>query len=451
MTEHPTDGPERPLTADAFTARAATTERVTPRPLSLAPQPETSEVPEAEAVDPPPEPPPTGLPVAGPWPLQTAQPGPAAAGPQPAAYGYPGQLPGPYQQPAPTAAAYGSYSQPGPYQQPGPAGPYDPAAGMPEMPHTFDQFAAANTAAAPASPAEWGWRARVRKLSGGLISPAMGEAEATYRKALERVQAPFTGPRTIVFVNPKGGATTTTSTLLAGRTFGVHRGGGVIAWDNNETRGTLGQRARGAGHANTARELLDNIGMFADSATARIGDLGLYVRGQGGAHFDVLASDERPEVTGHIASHDVDQLHKLFQRFYKLTLIDTGNNMRAANWLNAVHAADLLVVTTTVRQDTAGAALWMLDALEKQVYGPGNLKQRTITLLAEPSPHTDPALKRMMVNHFGARTRGVMPIPYDPALVDGGVVNYDRLSPATHTAWLYACAAMAEALQAPTR
>ena len=445
MSEHPTDGPERPLTADAFTAPAATTNRVAPRPLSLAPQPATPGDPEPEAADPPPEPvqepPPTGPPAGGSWPLQSAQPGPAAPGPQPAGYGYPGQQPGP------PSTAYGSYSQPGPYP-PGPAGP---STGMPEMPHTFDQFAAANTAAAPASPAAWGWRARVRKLSGGLISPAMGEAEARYRGALEQVQAPFTGPRTIVFVNPKGGATTTTSTLLAGRTFGVHRGGGVIAWDNNETRGTLGQRARGAGHANTARELLDNIGVFADSATARIGDLGLYVRGQGGAHFDVLASDERPEVTGHIASHDVEQLHRLFQRFYKLILIDTGNNMRAANWLNAVHAADLLVVTTTVRQDTAGAALWMLDALEKQVYGPGNLKHRTITLLAEPSPHTDPALRRMMVNHFGARTRGVIPIPYDPALVDGGVVNYDRLSPATHTAWLYACAAMAEALQAPTR
>ncbi|MFI1769051.1 MinD/ParA family protein [Streptomyces sp. NPDC020800] len=374
------------------------------------------------------------------------QPGPVLPGPLPAAY----------PQPTPQTAAFEPHVFP--TQQPGPAGPYTerPAAAapaavqMPETPATFEQFTAATAATATPSPAKWGWRGRVRTLTGGLVSPAMGSEEAAHRRALDQIQAGFSGPRTIVLVNPKGGATTTTSTLLASRTFGVHRGGGVIAWDNNETRGTLGQRARSAAQVNTARELLDNINVFADSATARIGDLGLYVRGQGGAHFDVLASDERPEVTGHIASTDVDRLHQLLQRFYKLILIDTGNNMRAPNWLTAVHSADLLVVTTTVRQDTAGAALWMLDALEKQVYGLGQLKHRSITLLTEPSPDTDPALKRMIVNTFGARTRGVYQIPYDPALVDGGVVNYDWLSPATHRSWLFACAAMAQAIQTPT-
>ncbi|MEU7230045.1 MinD/ParA family ATP-binding protein [Streptomyces chrestomyceticus] len=322
-----------------------------------------------------------------------------------------------------------------------------PTAPQPEGLHTFDGRRQAATQAAPASPAQWGWRGRVRRLTGGLITPAMGQAEARHRAATEQVQGHLQGPKTIVFVNPKGGAGTTTATLMAARTFGVLRGGSVLAWDNNETRGTLGGRGRPAGHWNTARELLDNIGLFADSATARIGDLGLYVRGQGPAHFDLLASDERPEVTGHIDANEVGRLHNLFQRFYKLTLIDTGNNIRAQNFLAAVHRADLLVVTATVRRDTADAAVWMLDALERRVTGLGELKPKTVTVLADMSPHSDQGLRREMRALFGARTRAVHPIPYDPALADGGIVNYDRLSKATHDAWLFACASMASVLQ----
>ncbi|MFC9233640.1 hypothetical protein ACFTZI_32575 [Streptomyces decoyicus] len=346
-------------------------------------------------------------------------------------------------------ASYPQQQGPAPYPQQGGPMPY-PAA-VPQQQeqqgYSFDSYRQATNAAVPASPAQWGWRGRVRRMTGGLISPSMGPAEARHRAATDQVQSHLMGPKTIVFFNPKGGAGTTTSTLMAARTLGVARGGSVIAWDNNETRGTLGQRGRSAGHFNTARELLDNIGLFEDAASARLGDLGLYVRGQGGAHFDLLASDERPEVTGHIDRDEVGQLHRLFSRFYRLTLIDTGNNIRAENFLAAVHRADLLVVTATVRRDTAGAAVWMLDALEREATGLGLLKGKTVTVLGEMSPHTDQNLKGELSRMFAARTRAVHHIPYDPALADGGVVAYDHLSPATHAAWLYACASMVGVLQ----
>ena len=48
----------------------------------------------------------------------------------------------------------------------------------------------------------------------------------------------------------------------------------------------------------------------------------------------------------------------------RVMVVDTGNNMRAENWLAAADAADLLVVTSTVREDTGYSGLWMLDALQ---------------------------------------------------------------------------------------
>lgn len=293
-------------------------------------------------------------------------------------------------------------------------------------------------------PATWGWRGRVRRVSGGLVSPKMGPKERAHHEHRQAIQKDFAGPRTIAFVNPKGGAAKTTGVLGAGYTFGTVRGGGVVAWDNNETRGTLGIRGQRGSHRNTTRELLEDLGRFKDVYQSRIGDLGAFVRSQGDAHFDVLASDERPDVTGIIHAADFADVHALLQRFYRVILIDTGNNMRAENWLAAADAADLLVVTTTVREDTGYSGLWMLDALQDA--GFANLKHKTITVLSDPSDKVDARLADDLVQVYEQRTRSVHRVPYDPVLVSGSVVPYHQLSEATRRSWLAACAAMAQAL-----
>lgn len=293
-------------------------------------------------------------------------------------------------------------------------------------------------------PATWGWRGRVRRWSGGLVKPRMGAAELAHEQARRAIQRDFEGPRTIAFLNPKGGAAKTTGVLAAGYTFGTVRGGGVVAWDNNETRGTLGIRGTRSTHRNTTRELLEDLERFSDVYQARIGDLGAFVRSQGDAHFDVLASDERPDVTGTIRAQDFTAVHQLLQRFYRVILVDTGNNMRAENWLAAAEAADLLVVTSTVREDTGYSGLWMLDALQDAGYA--DLKHKTVTVLSDPSNHVDHQLAHDLTQVYEQRTRAVFRVPYDPVLVSGSVVPYAQLSPETRRAWLTACAGMATAL-----
>jgi MinD-like ATPase involved in chromosome partitioning or flagellar assembly len=293
-------------------------------------------------------------------------------------------------------------------------------------------------------PATWGWRGGVRRLTGGLVRPRMGPAERQHANDRQTVQRDFDGPRTIAFINPKGGAAKTTGVLAAGYTFGTVRGGGVIAWDNNESRGTLGIRGTRSTHRNTTRELLDDLGRFEDVYRSRIGDLGAFVRSQGDAHFDVLASDERPHVTGQIHADDFNAVHSLLERFYRIILVDTGNNMRAENWLAAADKADLLVVTSTVREDTGYSGLWMLDALQDAGYQ--NLKYKTVTVLSDPSAQVDDKLADDLVDVYQQRTRGVFRVPYDPALVAGSVLPYHQLSEGTRRSWLHACAAMAAAL-----
>jgi MinD-like ATPase involved in chromosome partitioning or flagellar assembly len=295
-----------------------------------------------------------------------------------------------------------------------------------------------------AGPALLGWQGTVRRLTGGLVSPAPGTDEMSHRAAVASVQRSLVGPRTIVVLNPKGGAHKTTATLLIAATFGIHRGGYTLAWDNNETMGTLGVRAQTAAHTNTAVDLLRDLDNFAYSSSARVGDLDNYVRNQGDARFDALASDLDPAGAASIDDVAFGKLHAALSRFYRVLIIDTGNNMRASNWEAAVDVADQLVVVSTIREDTAYGAASLLDGLRQK--GHADKVAQAVTILASPAKTADRQLSLRLHDHFSKLTRTVVDVPYDSALVAGGSLNYDALAPRTREAWLVATAAIAEGL-----
>ena len=295
-----------------------------------------------------------------------------------------------------------------------------------------------------AGPALLGWQGTVRRLTGGLVSPAPGAGEMSHRAAVASVQRSLVGPRTIVVLNPKGGAHKTTATLLIAATFGIHRGGYTLAWDNNETMGTLGVRAQTASHTNTAVDLLRDLDNFAYSSSARVGDLDNYVRNQGDARFDALASDLDPAGAASIDDVAFGKLHAALSRFYRVLIIDTGNNMRASNWEAAVEAADQLVVVSTIREDTAYGAASLLDGLRQK--GHADKVAQAVTILASPAKTADRQLSIRLHDHFRQLTRTVVDVPYDAALVAGGSLNFDALAPGTREAWLVATAAIAEGL-----
>jgi MinD-like ATPase involved in chromosome partitioning or flagellar assembly len=297
---------------------------------------------------------------------------------------------------------------------------------------------------APVGPATMGWQGTVRRLSGGLIAPAPSPFELGHRDAIERVQRSLRGPRTVVVINPKGGAHKTTATLLLAATFGTHRGGSTLAWDNNETRGTLGWRAVPARHQNTAVDLLRDLERFNDVRNAQLGDLDNYVRAQGSTQFDVLASDEDAKASSTIDAEAFNELHSTLSRFYRVIVVDTGNNMRASNWEAALDAADQVVIVSTIREDTAASAAWLVDGLHEK--GHAEKVRNAVTVLAAPSKVADAQLNRRLHGHFASLTRAVLDVPHDPALVDGGTLNFDALAPATREAWLQVTATVADGL-----
>ena len=293
-------------------------------------------------------------------------------------------------------------------------------------------------------PAEEGVRGAIAQMTGLKIKPS--KTELRHREAKREVQRSHGEPKTIVVLNPKGGTEKTTTVLSLGETFGTLRGGSVLTEDVNETRGTLGWRAPMRGHDRTAVDLLNNLDQF--DGTGRVGDLDRYVRSQGDALFDVLASDEQPGGEFMIGGTEFNALHSMLQKYYRLIIVDTGNNMRASNWRAAVEAADMLVIVSPVREDAAASAAWLLDGLRKMGYEDKIKNAVTIIRTPDPSVEKDKykQLQRRLRGHFESLTRQVIEVPYDKTLASGERMNFGAVSKQTKESWLYVAEAISKGL-----
>jgi MinD-like ATPase involved in chromosome partitioning or flagellar assembly len=246
----------------------------------------------------------------------------------------------------------------------------------------------------------------------------------------------------LAFANPKGGVHKTTATVLAAATIGSVRGRGVLAWDDNELRGTLGLRAGSARHARTIRHLISDLmqieNMHGEELLRTLDD---YLRHASDGSYDVLAGEENPRFAQRLDQSTVHRVMELLRRTHDVICVDTGNNVESVNWQTVMKAADQLVITTVPREDAAFTADWMLDLLNDT--GMEELAANAVTLISCPSPGKLPLLDDL-TKHFATRTRGVAVVPYDPALEVGSSIEYPDLQPETRSAWLRAASVMIE-------
>ncbi|MEH1099304.1 AAA family ATPase [Micromonospora sp. CPCC 205561] len=290
--------------------------------------------------------------------------------------------------------------------------------------------------APPAAPvvAERGYPARVEWRPRGT--------ESELERAAGVLRRDLGTPRVLAFANPKGGVHKTTATVLAAATVGSVRGRGVLAWDDNELRGTLGLRAGSARHARTIRHLVSDLAhVEIKEGPELLEHLDDYLRHASDGSYDVLAGEESPRFAQRLDQFTVRRVLELLRRTHDVVCVDTGNNVESANWRTVMQAADQLVVTTVPREDAAFSADWMLDLLHE--VGMGELADNAVTLISCPTPGRS-ALQDDLERHFATRTRAVAVVPYDPALETGSSIEYHQLQQETRQAWLKAAAVMLE-------
>lgn len=298
------------------------------------------------------------------------------------------------------------------------------------------------TVAKTEKPATQGWRGVATRL-GLRMRPSL--VERAERADVHAVSQHWSGPRTIVVVNGKGGAGKTPTTILLSAVFARYGGAGVIAWDANQTRGTLGWRTEQGPHQATVLDLIPQTSRLLSSA-AQSADLTRYVHHQGSDRYDVLRSQPiQLAASQRVTPADVDQLWNVIAKYYQLIFIDTGNDESDPVWLQAVGHADQIVVPTTTRVDHAEAGALLLDALRVRDDRSRWLADNAVVVVTQADPRASKADVARIVNGYSDLARNVVTVPHDPAIVDG-ILHWDALRPTTQRAWLQAAAAVAQGL-----
>lgn len=294
----------------------------------------------------------------------------------------------------------------------------------------------------PEEPARQGARGALNRL-GFTLSPSA--AEQSSRDDELSVSQHWPGPRTIAVVNGKGGAGKTPTTILLSAVFARYGGAGVLAWDNNQTRGTLGWRTEAGAHDRTLLEMLPEaerlLGTGAQSA-----DLAHFVHHQPREKYDVLRS--KPIRLAHenrLNPEDVDAIHAVAAKFYRLIIIDSGNDESDPMWLRMIDRADQIVVATTTRDDHAEAGALLLEALEDRDERSAKLAEQSVVVVSQADPKATAADLNHVVDGYRSLARDVVTIPFDHEMVDGHL-RYGGLAKHTQRAWLSAAASVARGL-----
>ncbi|MGO4192699.1 chromosome partitioning protein ParA [Arthrobacter sp. YAF17] len=297
-------------------------------------------------------------------------------------------------------------------------------------------------------PATQGWRGTLTRL-GLRMDPS--EEELTEREDIRTVSQHWPGPRTIAVVNRKGGANKTPTVVMLSAILARYSGAATVAWDNNESQGTLGWRTEKGSHDRSVLDLIDaSTELLSPSTNAA--EIAKFVHHQTADKFDVLRSDENEEGDHEVTAEEVDIAHQVLTRYYRLVVMDSGNTARAANWRRMIDHTNQLVVPVTAIEDRAEAARLTLQTLESRGGHDAELARNAVVIVSESTDAkrsmSGDALKRAkdeaqrIADGFAPFVRAVVRIPYDPALVNGPI-RYEALQPATQRAWLAAAAAVA--------
>lgn len=300
-----------------------------------------------------------------------------------------------------------------------------------------ESFLSPHGAARPATQGIRGWLSNL-----GINVPA-SEKELIERADIEQVSKHWAGTRTIMVANRKGGANKTPTVKNLAAIFALHGGGGVLAYDGNPEVGTLGWRTEQGDHHATVLDVLENSERLL-SASAVSGDMAGYVHHQSADRFDVLRSDDSLVGTHVMTGKDVDTIHAVAAKYYRLLVMDSGNVDRGSDWARMIAHTNQLVVPTTTMEDRAEAALLTLKALHERDEHAARLAENAVVIISQWQPG-EKAVAERIAEGFRPFVREVLTVPFDPALKSGRIVH-SALSSASRRAWLRATAAVAQGL-----
>jgi MinD-like ATPase involved in chromosome partitioning or flagellar assembly len=289
-----------------------------------------------------------------------------------------------------------------------------------------------------------GWRRVVYQATGGLMRVPASAAEMRRRDMINRVRTPVAGGHhRVAVLSLKGGVGKTTTTVGLGSTLASLRGDRVIAVDANPDRGTLSDKVR-LETAATVRDLLNERGHISRYADVRA------FTSQAPSRLEVLASDRDPTVSVAFSDQDYSMVAQVLEHYYSICITDCGTGLLHSAMSGVLRLADQIVLVSSPSVDGARSASATLDWLAAHSYG--DLVRNAIVVLSTVRPRSKSSVDlNRLEEHFAARCRTVIKIPYDSHLEEGAEVELDLLARPTADAYLSLAAVIGDGLAMPAR
>ena len=289
-----------------------------------------------------------------------------------------------------------------------------------------------------------GWRRLVYRASGGLFRIGESATDARRRDLVNRVKTPVGGGHhRVAVLSLKGGVGKTTTVAGLGATLASFRGDRVIAVDANPDRGTLSDKVR-LETAATIRDLLNERGQISRYADVRA------FTSQSTSRLEVLASDRDPAASTAFNERDYCDAAQVLEQFYSVCITDCGTGLLHSAMAGVLRLADQIVLVSSPSVDGARSASATLDWLEAHEYG-ALVRNGVVVLSAIRRRSKSTVDLDRLEQHFAARCRAVVRIPYDAHLEEGAEVELDLLASETAEAYLTLAAIVGDGFAWPRR
>ncbi|MGZ3118986.1 FhaA domain-containing protein [Streptomyces sp. H62] len=301
--------------------------------------------------------------------------------------------------------------------------------------------------AAPHNPALWppadseriGHSASVELSSERLLRGRPGERRGLSRlkivgRARERereqklavLRTPVMKCHKIAVISLKGGVGKTTTTTALGAMLATQRQDRVVAIDANPDSGTLSRRVRRETDA-TIRDLVAEIPAIDNYMAVR------RFTSQSPSGLEILANEADPTLSTAFDDEDYRQVVGCLGQHYPIIVTDSGTGLLHSAMRAVLDHADQLIVVATPTVDGAISASTTLDWLNAHHYE--DLMQRSITVISEARQKNKLVKVNDVLDHFRARCRGVVMVPFDEHLATGAEIDLERLKPRTREAY----------------
>ncbi|PRY06796.1 MinD/ParA family ATP-binding protein [Kineococcus rhizosphaerae] len=298
-----------------------------------------------------------------------------------------------------------------------------------------------------------------QSLSGGIYNPGPSKQEVQAAQQRAFLRTPLRGNRHVAVVSMAGGVGKTITAGFLGQAWGEARGDRVCAIDANPDAGNLAERFAGqatvGADGRPVRALLTVRDLLTDDAIApvdSVADLSNYMTIAGRLHI-LPAPTSVDDV---LSAQEYRRAQAIADRFYNLTIIDTGTSIAHETHRAILELADDLVFVVGPSMDAARRVKAMMDDLQARGYG-DLLARATVMVITRSSAESSLARSRRgggvdpatLASYFARRVRDVVRVPYSRGLSDGMAADFAQLSEDIRAPYLQAAAGIAAHFNGP--